>query len=610
MTDAAPYHLSNSNRHSASGIFLGSIGAAGGVFLICLWATTQYTAHQLGYQAALGEPLFWLRDWPIYEPWLYFWWLWRFGEVPGTDRLWSHTVHFLIIVSHCLIFVAIGVAILRAKRLSRKTDTHGSARWAIRKEIRASGLLSGAGVYIGGWQDRRTLRYLRHDGPEHVLAFAPSRSGKGVGLVIPTLLTWPESAVIHDIKGELWALTAGWRKQQGQVCLRFDPTSTNASRYNPLLEVRRGPYEVRDAQQIADILVDPEGDGRRDHWDLTAYELLVAVILYVLQTRQDKTLAGCLSLLTDPQRPLYETLKIMLQSPQPVVAGTARAVLDKGEDERSSVVSTAIRCLSLFRDPLIAGNTEASDFALSDLMHHDRPVSLYLTVPTSDISRTRPLVRLLLNQLGRRLTETMHFADGQPVAHYRHRLLLMLDEFPALGKLEFFQTSLAYLAGYGVKCYLIAQDLSQLYAAYGRHESIISNCHIRVAFAPNKVETAKLISDMAGQMTVRKQTRTYTGSRLQPVLMHVIAAEQESSRPLLAADEALRLREDDALIFVSGMAPIYGRKLRYYLDPVFSERAGIAAPATQDGIAQPESLWTVAEETPKATVHQDGADLL
>jgi len=123
-------------------------------------------------------------------------------------------------------------------------------------------------------------------------------------------------------------------------------------------------------------------------------------------------------------------------------------------------------------------------------MHHERPVSLYVTVPASDLTRVRPLVRLLINQIGRRLTERMDFEEGRHTPRYRHRLLLMLDEFASLGRLDFFQTQLSYRPGYGIKAFLIVQDLSQLYAAYGRDESIISNCDIRVAYAPNKVETA------------------------------------------------------------------------------------------------------------------------
>jgi type IV secretion system protein VirD4 len=168
----------------------------------------------------------------------------------------------------------------------------------------------------------------------------------------------------------------------------------------------------------------------------------------------------------------------------------------------------------------------------------------------------------------------------------------MLDEFPTLGRLPFFESALAYLPGYGIKAYLIAQDLAQLYAAYGRDESIVSNCHVRIAFAPNKIETANLLSEMAGSMTVFRETRSYTGNRLAPFLFHVIASEQESQRALLTPDEALRLPEEAALIFAAGSPPIFGRKIRFYGDPVFSTRASIAAPAVTDRIAHDWTRWS------------------
>jgi type IV secretion system protein VirD4 len=166
--------------------------------------------------------------------------------------------------------------------------TYGSARWAETSEVHSAALLGHDGVLFGRWRDH----YLRHDGPEHVLCFAPTRSGKGVGLVVPSLLVWSGSAIVHDIKGENWTLTAGGRAKFGRVLL-FDPTNAASAAYNPLLEVRRGECEVRDAQNIADVLVDPEGAlERRNHWEKTSYSLLVGAILHVLYAEPDKTLAG------------------------------------------------------------------------------------------------------------------------------------------------------------------------------------------------------------------------------------------------------------------------------------------------------------------------------
>ncbi len=416
--------------------------------------------------------------------------------------------------------------------------------------------------------------YLRHDGPEHVMAFAPTRSGKGVGLVLPTLLSWTGSAVIHDIKGENWALTSGWRSRFSH-CLLFDPTNPNSARYNPLLEVRKGDREVRDVQNIADILVDPEGSLElRNHWQKTAHAFLTGVILHVLYAEKEKTLARVASFLSDPSRSVERSLSIMIatnhlgtkEAPRahPLVAEAARNVLDMKENERSGVVSTTISYLTLYRDPIIARVTGACDWRVADLVDGANPSSLYLVVPPSDISRTKPLIRLILNQIGRRLTEDLE--------EKRHKLLMMLDEFPALGRLDFFESALAFMAGYGVRAYLIAQSLNQIEKAYGHNNSILDNCHVRVAFAANDERTAKRISDALGTATELRAQRNYAGHRLAPWLAHVMVSRQETARPLLTPGEVMQLPKGEAIAMVSGSPPIRAKKLRYYLDTNFLGR--------------------------------------
>jgi len=392
---------------------------------------------------------------------------------------------------------SISLSVWRAREAQRVT-TYGSARWASEDEIAAAGLLGNDGVMLG----RHRQHELRHDGPEHVMVFAPTRSGKGVGLVVPTLLTWPASAIIHDIKGENWQLTAAWRSRFSH-CLQFDPTDPRSATYNPLLEVRRGVREVRDAQNIADVLVDPEGSiERRNHWEKTSHALLVGAILHVLYAERDKTLAGVARFLSDPAQSIEQTLHRMMQiehlgpgQVHPVVAATARELLNKSENERSGVLSTAMSFLGLYRDPVVAQVTRRCDWRIADLVEAEHPVSLYLVVPPSDISRTKPLIRLVLNQIGRRLTENL-VAAGQ-----RHRLLMMLDEFPALGRLDFFESALAFMAGYGLRAYLVAQSLNQIEKAYGPNNAILDNCHVRIAFATNDERTARRVSDSLGTAT-------------------------------------------------------------------------------------------------------------
>jgi type IV secretion system protein VirD4 len=435
--------------------------------------------------------------------------------------------------------------------------------------VRKAGLLVDDGVFLGRWKSA----YLRHDGPEHVMAFAPTRSGKGVGLVVPTLLGWTGSAVIHDIKGENWDMTAGWRSRFSH-CLRFEPTDACSVRFNPLMEVRRGDNEVRDVQNIADILVDPEGSlERRNHWEKTGHALLVGVILHVLYADVDKTLAGCARFLSDPERSFEATLSAMMNTPHlgsavhPVVAQAARELLNKSENERSGVLSTAMSFLGLYRDPVIARATSASDWRIADLIEGKHPCSLYLVIPPSDISRTKPLVRLILNQIGRRLTE-----DLPRKGERRRKVLLMLDEFPALGRLDFFESALAFMAGYGIRAYLIAQSLNQIEKAYGPNNAILDNCHVRIAFATNDERTAKRISDALGTTTQQRAQRNYAGHRLAPWLSHVMVSAQETQRPLLTPGEVMQLPPDEELVMVSGARPLKAKKLRYFKDQNFTSR--------------------------------------
>jgi type IV secretion system protein VirD4 len=546
------------------------------IIVASIWIATQWAAAALAYQPQLGPPWFTLWGLPIYRPWSIFPWWYHFDAYAPVifDEAGA--------IAAAGGFIGCGAAIFgsvwRARQASNVT-TYGSARWATRKEITAAGLLGDQGVALG----RIGGQYLRHDGPEHIMAFAPTRSGKGVGLVVPTLLSWTGSAVVHDIKGENWQLTAGWRARFSH-CLLFNPTDARSACYNPLLEVRRGVDEVRDVQNIADILVDPEGAlERRNHWEKTSHALLVGAILHVLYAEQDKTLARVATFLSDPQRPFAATLRRMMTTNHlgsedapvvhPVVASAARELLNKSENERSGVLTTAMSFLGLYRDPTVAAVTSRSDWRIADLVEASHPVSLYLVVPPSDISRTKPLIRLILNQIGRRLTEKLHAAG--PVAtsaEGRHRLLMMLDEFPALGRLDFFETSLAFLAGYGVRAFLIAQSLNQIEKAYGEHNAILDNCHVRIAFATNDERTAKRISDALGTATEQRAMRNYAGHRLAPWLAHVMVSRQETARALLTPGEVMQLNSADELVLVSGQPPIRAKKLRYYEDGAFTAR--------------------------------------
>ena len=584
---------------TATKILWGQILTVFAIVLTTTWSATQWTAWRLGFQAQLGTPWFDLAGLWVYPPPAFFLW-WYFYDAYA-PRIFLEGALIAVSGGFVSIAVAIGMSVWRAREAAY-AETYGSARWANADEVKAAGLLGPDGVMLG----RLDGEYLRHDGPEHVLCFAPTRSGKGVGLVVPSLLTWPGSCIVHDIKGENWGLTAGLRARFGRVLL-FDPTNTASSAYNPLLEVRRGEWEVRDVQNVADVLVDPEGSlERRNHWEKTSHSLLVGTILHVLYAETDKTLGGVASFLSDPRRPIETTLVAMMttphlgkKGPHPVVASAARELLNKSDNERSGVLSTAMSFLGLYRDPVVAQVTRRCDWRISDIAAEEKPTTLYFVVPPSDISRTKPLIRLILNQIGRRLTEDLNATNR------RHRVLLMLDEFPALGRLDFFESALAFMAGYGLKSFLIAQSLNQIEKAYGANNSILDNCHVRVSFATNDERTAKRVSDALGTATEMRAMKNYAGHRLSPWLGHLMVSRSETARPLMTPGEVMQLPATDEIVMVAGAPPIRAKKARYFEDrrlaerilptPKQSEQTTIPTPDDWSALAPVHSSASVAD---------------
>ena len=554
----------------------------------------------------------------MYAPWSWFEWM---------HAAWASRAHktFQIMGAGMMsamafsILAGMSLATSRRRKPVKHQDIHGSARFMTEAEIRASGLLPRriwqglhprwqryAGVYIGGWTDKRgRVHYLRHDGSEHCIVIAPTRSGKGVGNILPTLLSWAASALVYDEKGELWALTSGWRAQQaGNTVIRWEPGVLNGSAgFNFLEEIRLGtPYEVADAQNIAQMVCDPNGDGieGKDHWGKTSFDLLAAVILHVMyKNRAADRPAGFADVafaLSDPEEKadtLWEEMRTntwMDGRAHMVIAAAGRDQLDRPEKERGSVLSSAKIYLTLFKDPIVAANTSRSDFRLIDLMNHDKPLSLYIVTRGADKERLRPLVRLLLTMAMRTLMGVeLRYQDGQAVMPHRHRLLMMLDEFPSLGKLQVIQDALPKCAGYGIKAFLAAQNREQMFNAYGQWQSITGNCHIRIIYAPNEIESARWISDVVGQTTVIKEDVTESGTR-HGSMKNISRTFHEVARPLMTSSEIMTLRKPpkdtrgriiesgEMMTFVAGEPPIKGTQILYFLDPTFVRRSQIPAP--------------------------------
>jgi type IV secretion system protein VirD4 len=610
---------------------------------------TQYFASRMNYSSHLGAPAFSLAGRGVYVPFEWISWGWNFVDFDAVKRPVYDMTAIALSGSVLGVLSAILVMFFSFRRTKGMEALHGDAHWATTAEVDATGMLARdgravEGLFVGSImldkmdetvtpaheqyleryvprmvgreqvrdKDGRPLvdlnpavvwavEYLRDDAPTHTLVFAPTRSMKGVGLIIPTLFGWRGSAVVSDQKGENYALTAGMRRQAGQRVGKFAPTSNDGSswKWNPLDEIRKfTPRDVGDAQNICSMIVDPDAEGMEEHFISMAWRLLTGLALHHVYAEKDASLAGIALYLADPN---FETDTQMWQrmlsaehdpelkmgwvdtsgkptKTHPFVAAAAKTMLNTPDEERGSVRTTTERVLSLWMDPLIAENTRSSDFLCRDLMTSEEPVSLYYIPTEEDKDRLVPLTRLFYAMIIRRNTVQMEAQDGRMVGGYKHRLLMLLDEFPALRKMEIIQDALAYVAGYGIKIMLICQDLRQLQGVYGENETIVAGCHVRIAYGPTDERTAKRLEEMVGQTTVAEEGENVSANRIGMSAGNISVSRTKTGRALMTQGEWLTLSFEDMVIFVANNPPIYGRKIKYYEIEQFAAWSRLEAP--------------------------------
>lgn len=459
-----------------------------------------------------------------------------------------------------------------------------------------------------------TIKELAHFGSQHVFVFAPTGSGKGIGIVLPTLVTYPSSIFVLDIKGENYRCTSGYRhKKFNNVIIKFEPANADgtSARYNPLDEVRIGTvYETADAQKLALAVIDQDGKGLHDHWTRKAAALMTAVILHIIYTKKNKNL-NALSLFLSgvhpdtkenyPQESAWLNEMLGVGCPQvhvkgyaeykniseeesfkhlksmgligddgvnvQIKAGAAPLAGSKAEGERSSIISSANGPLSLYQDPVVAMNTAVSDFKLDDLQNFKYPVSFYLVVPNDQRDRLKPLIRLLITQT---INNIQSKQEGK-----KREITFLLDEFPELNKLDVMESALATIRGYKVRMVLITQDYLQLTKYYGESQTIFSNCGVRIAYAPNEMKTAEMLSKYTGVTTYVAETTSTTQNKqafqLGAGSGSTTINTSETQRNLMTADEITRLG-DDMIILVEKRDPIRGHKFAWFLSQKFKER--------------------------------------
>lgn len=472
----------------------------------------------------------------------------------------------------------------RMENVDVHRTAHGSSRWATEDEVRASEMVltveerlaaarkegkrddEACSVVLGKLEDGTLLL---NSGKEFVLGNAPTRSGKGVGWVIPTLLTWAGSVLITDMKGENFQITGWWRSLFSHV-IYFNPTDANSAKWNPLLEIRRGEESIQDAMNLGEILGSAAEEAGSKFWSSGAKKFLTATILYVLYTQEDKSLGKCIKLLARFEETFEAFAEVEIPD-APYIEEFVRSVADAAQTYSESVrggwAAGAESALDLWRDPKVARNTATSDFRLRDLQYAPRPVSIYLVIPPPDLERLAPFVRLFFQQATDALT-----ADGVEEAPGKKRLLMMMDEFPAFGRMEKVQTALGYTAGYGIKWFLIVQGLNQLAkrSLYGPENDFLGGCHTRLAYRCNDPGNAKAFCEMMGKTTGLKEQEAESGRKSAlSSLSNRSVSQLQYERDLMTVGELQQMDSDRVLIMNAGENPIKAYKITYYDDPLF-----------------------------------------
>jgi type IV secretion system protein VirD4 len=492
----------------------------------------------------------------------------------------------------------------RARRLSRNLDNlYGSSRWATRNDLGKAGLLAEQrGLLLGGWRESPdgSMDYLYDDSDRHVLVAAPTRTGKTASVGKVNALVWHGSMLVTDMKEELYQATAGWRQRTGHLCIMFAPLEPEQSIHlNPLAWIRFGSrQEIADVQKFAEGIADPGNESSEStHWNETSTALIEGLVLHEAYKARVKrnnvvTLAEISQSLSPFTESFADYLKEMasfLHDPDgkygwkdaegnptkthPIVRERAMEAVQRSEREASSVLSSAKKRFRLFADPLVREATSGCDFEIEDLVDQAKPVSLYLVLPPSEKKRLASLVRIILLMVMSRLTEKQQ--------KRRHPLLFLLDEFPALGYMSPLEDALSFVGGYGIRCLLIVQDLSQIRKRYGQDNEIIPNCHIKITFTIADLKTAKAYSEEAGSQTVQHAAIQFSHKHKNSAQLRASSAHvQVTKRPLVEPEELMRLlmpgkvgdrvvSPGEFVMFVLGCMPIKGVQAFGFLDPTF-----------------------------------------
>ncbi|MFZ2619749.1 MAG: type IV secretory system conjugative DNA transfer family protein [Alphaproteobacteria bacterium] len=448
-------------------------------------------------------------------------------------------------------------SILKMGGGKKSSGLHGTADFARKNDLKNMDLLRPDGFILGRYEGQ----FLRFKKMGHLITFAPTRSGKGVGHVIPNLLDHPGSVVVNDIKGENYAISHRYRSQFTDV-YTFAPFAETSNSLNPLDFVRVSTeYEMDDVQLIVGMMIEMN-DKSDPFWDRAAQEMITGLIFHVLHNSPPelRNLSEVRYLLMMDEKDFTNVLDSMAKSKHELVQRYGNAIKKHTEKVMSSVLAVAKAQTLIWDSPRLKSVTMSSDF--NPMWLKERPCSLYIVIPPEYLDTYKPIMRLMTGIVIASLART----PKRP----QHPVLYLIDEFPALGYMPNIESAIGWLAGYGVSLWLFIQDLSQIKANYQKWDSLVANCSVRAAFGTNDVETAKVLSDMMGTTTVTSRgTGTSKNSMFQVFNDSHSVNISEQSRPLMTPDEVMRIPFDTQAIFVQGGKPIIAEKIMYFSDPYF-----------------------------------------
>ena len=509
----------------------------------------------------------------------------RYWDLYADDTQLRKKLVASMVVSGVGLLIVLPGALIAAARPRR--PLHGDARFANPAEVDRAGLLGGGAkpatpsILVGRYRGK----FLALPGQLSVMLSAPTRSGKGVGVVIPNLLNWPDSAVVLDIKGENYDITAGYRSEHGQAVYAFSPfdDSARSHRWKPLTAVRASPlHRVGDLLTVGQVFFPNDGSGTSSEafFNDQARNLFLGLGLLLLETpelprtigellRQSsgkgQTLKGHLTAVIEQRRngaapgnpPLSDECTDALQR-----------LLSNSENTLTSIVSTLNAPLTIFADAVVDATTSADDFRLEDVRR--RRMSIYVRIPPNRLANARPLLNLLFSQLVS--LNTQHLPEQDPSLTVQ--CLLVNDEFAAMGRVGIISSAAAFLAGYNLRLLTVVQAMSQLDAVYGEKDArtFATNHGLQILYAPREQRDADEYSAMLGHFTERAESRGRSRSFSEHGHSSVSRNESAQRRALLLPQEFKELGAERLVVIFENCKPILGEKIRYHRDKVFKAR--------------------------------------